>query len=69
MAGREVVSARDEWESMLTDDGRRVVEEFMAETAGEDDDFDIDGVFAQNYADTMRDWFGEDGLPAREDLR
>ena len=69
MAGREVVSARDEWESMLTDEGRHVVEGFMAEAASEDDDFDIDAVIAQNHRDTMRDWFGNNGLPARGDLR
>lgn len=63
------MSARDEWESMLTDESRRVVEAFMAETAGKDDDFDIDEVIAQNHADAMRDWFGDNGLPAREDLR
>ena len=63
------MSARNEWESMLTDEGRCAVEEFMTEAAGKDDDFDIDAAIAQNHRDAMRDWFGENGLPAREDLR
>jgi len=59
-------SSREQLEGFLTDDGRCLVEKFMADNAGKSDDFNIDEVIAQNHTDTHRDWFGEDTTGSSE---